>query len=141
MELHRIFGVELPVIQAPMAGVQLSALAIAVGNAGGLGSLPCAMLDAMGMRKELAIIAEKTNQPINVNFFCHTLPVADAARDQKWRDLLAPFYAEFDIDPATIPTGPSRPPITTVRKSAAVPFQPPPRKPATIKASTSRVRT
>ena len=48
MELHRILGVELPVIQAPMAGVQDSALAIAVAGAGGLGSLPCAMLDARG---------------------------------------------------------------------------------------------
>ena len=108
MTIHKLFGIDLPIIQAPMAGAQASAMAIAVSNAGGLGSLPCAMLDAMGMRKELAIIAEKTNQPINVNFFCHTLPVADAARDQKWRDLLAPFYAEFDIDPATIPTGPGR---------------------------------
>jgi nitronate monooxygenase len=44
MTLEELFGVELPIIQAPMAGVQGSALAIAVSNAGGLGSLPCALL-------------------------------------------------------------------------------------------------
>ena len=33
-------GTELPIIQAPMAGVQRSRLAAAVAGAGGLGSLP-----------------------------------------------------------------------------------------------------
>ena len=37
--LEDLLGIELPVIQAPMAGVQDSALAIAVSNAGGLGSV------------------------------------------------------------------------------------------------------
>jgi hypothetical protein len=46
-------GIELPIIQAPMAGVQGSALAIAVSNAGGLGSLPCALLSLDAMRAEL----------------------------------------------------------------------------------------
>jgi nitronate monooxygenase len=108
MSLKKLLDIELPIIQAPMAGAQASAMAIAVSNAGGLGSLPCAMLDAAGMRKELTLIAEKTSKPINVNFFCHTPPVVDSARELKWRDLLAPFYAEFGIDPTTIPTGPGR---------------------------------
>ena len=43
MTLRQLLGTELPIIQAPMAGVQGSALAVAVCNAGGLGSLPCAM--------------------------------------------------------------------------------------------------
>ena len=49
MSLRELFGVELPVVQAPMAGFQTSELAIAVSNVGGLGSLPCALLslDAM----------------------------------------------------------------------------------------------
>ncbi|HLH53551.1 MAG TPA: nitronate monooxygenase, partial [Verrucomicrobiae bacterium] len=54
MTLQQLFGIELPIIQAPMAGVQGSALAVAVSNAGGLGSLPCAMLTPETMRKELA---------------------------------------------------------------------------------------
>ncbi len=54
MNFREVLGIELPIIQAPMAGVQGSALAIAVSNAGGLGSLPCAMLSLDAMRSELA---------------------------------------------------------------------------------------
>jgi nitronate monooxygenase len=108
MTLKQLFGIELPIIQAPMAGAQASAMAIAVSNAGGLGSLPCAMLNAESMRKELSIIKSQTNKPINVNFFCHATPLADADRENNWREKLAPFYAEFGIDPATIPYGPGR---------------------------------
>lgn len=108
MTLTQLLGIELPIIQAPMAGAQASAMAIAVSNAGGLGSLPCAMLDAAGLRKELRTIASQSNKPINVNFFCHTPAVVDAAREAAWRDMFAPFYAEFGIDPATIPSGPGR---------------------------------
>src|SRR5690606_35785937 len=53
MNLHPLLGIELPVIQAPMAGSQGSALAIAVSNAGGLGALPCAMLGPDALRSEL----------------------------------------------------------------------------------------
>src|SRR5204863_9059789 len=56
MTLQQLLGIELPIIQAPMAGVQGQALAVAVSNAGGLGSLPCAMLSLDAMRKELAAI-------------------------------------------------------------------------------------
>lgn len=108
MTLKQLLGIDLPIIQAPMAGAQASAMAIAVSNAGGLGSLPCAMLDPAGMRKELRTISNQTNKPVNVNFFCHTPPVVDAARETAWREMLAPFYAEFGIDVATIPSGPGR---------------------------------
>jgi nitronate monooxygenase len=104
-------GTDLPIIQAPMAGSQGSALAIAVSNAGGLGSLPCAMLDAPTMRKELQAIRAQTSKPYNVNFFCHAEPVADAAREAEWRATLAPYYKELGIDPASIPAGPGRLPF------------------------------
>lgn len=71
MTLQELLEVDLPIIQAPMAGVQGSALAIAVCNAGGLGSLPCAMLSLDAMRKELTVIRAHTTRPFNVNFFCH----------------------------------------------------------------------
>jgi nitronate monooxygenase len=72
--LQDLFGVQLPVIQAPMAGVQDSRLALAVSNAGGLGSLRCVMLAVDAIRKELAAIRAGTDKPFNVNFFCHALP-------------------------------------------------------------------
>ena len=108
MTFQQLLGIDLPIIQAPMAGAQASAMAIAVSNAGGLGSLPCAMLNAEGMRQELSIIKSQTNKPINVNFFCHAMPITDAEREKSWREKLTPFYAEFGIDPATIPAGPGR---------------------------------
>ncbi|HWH70351.1 MAG TPA: nitronate monooxygenase, partial [Candidatus Sulfotelmatobacter sp.] len=72
--LQTLLGIELPVIQAPMAGVQGSALAVAVSNAGGLGSLPGGMLSLEALRKELTSIRAQTSKPFNVNFFCHTPP-------------------------------------------------------------------
>jgi nitronate monooxygenase len=111
MELHRSIGVELPVIQAPMAGVQLSALAIAVSNAGGLGSLPCAMLDAAGIRREIAALRAATDRAFNVNFFCHRPPEEDASRERAWREALAPYYREFGLDIAAVRAGPGRNPF------------------------------
>ena len=68
MTLQQLLGIELPIIQAPMAGVQGTAMAVAVSNAGGLGSLPCALLSLDAIRAELSAIAAQTAKPINVNF-------------------------------------------------------------------------
>ena len=112
MLLQQLLGIELPLIQAPMAGVQGSALAVAVSNAGGLGSLPCAMLAPGGIRDEAAAIKAGTRRPFNVNFFCHKPPAPDAGREAAWRGALAPYYAELGIDPASIQAGPGRAPFS-----------------------------
>ena len=110
--LQALFGTELPIVQAPMAGVQGSALAIAVSNAGGLGSLPCAMLSADALRGELAALKAGTSRPFNLNFFCHAPPAPDAVRDAAWRDALAPYYREFGLDAgAATAAGPARKPF------------------------------
>ena len=54
--LQQLLGIELPIVQAPMAGVQDSALALAVGAGGGLGSLPCALLGGAALREQLAAL-------------------------------------------------------------------------------------
>ena len=107
-----------------MAGVQLSALAAAVSNAGALGSLPCAMLTPEGMRKELAALKAATNKPFNVNFFCHTPPAPDEARERAWRGKLAPYYREYGIDPAKIPAGPGRAPFSDEAADLLDEFEP-----------------
>jgi nitronate monooxygenase len=117
-------GSELPLIQAPMAGFQGAALAIAVCKAGGLGSLPCAMLSVEAMRKELAAIRAATDRPYNVNFFTHTPPAADAKRETAWRAALTPYYREYGIDPNKIPAGPGRAPFTAEAAEALVEFKP-----------------
>ncbi len=109
--LQALLGIPLPVIQAPMAGVQGSALAIAVCNAGALGSLPCAMLGPDALRGELAAIKSQTSAPFNVNFFCHTPPVANAEREAAWRAALLPYYRAFGLNPVDIADGPQRAPF------------------------------
>src|SRR4051812_1458236 len=99
MTLHPLLGTTLPIIQAPMAGVQDSALAIAVSKAGGLGSLPCAMLSPDALRAELMVLAAASPRAFNVNFFCHATPMPDGERETKWRATLEPYYAELGIDP------------------------------------------
>src|ERR1700738_2458310 len=111
MNLETLVGVELPIIQAPMAGVQGSALAVAVSNAGGLGSLPCAMLGLDALRSELAAITAQTARAYNGNFFCHAPPVPSAEREGAWRAALAPYYEEFGLDASAILPGSGRSPF------------------------------
>jgi nitronate monooxygenase len=124
MSLRALLGVELPIIQAPMAGVQGSALALAVSNAGGLGSLPCAMLGPDALRKELAAIRAQTAKPVNVNFFCHVPPAPSAEREARWRTALAPYYEELGLDPNTIPEGPGRAPFSAEIADVVDEFRP-----------------
>jgi nitronate monooxygenase len=124
MTLQQLLGIELPIVQAPMAGVQGSALAAAVANAGGLGSLPCAMLSIEGMRAELAALKAQTSKPCNVNFFCHTPPTPSAEREAAWRAALSPYYQEYAIDSGAIPAGPGRMPFSAEAAEVLSEFKP-----------------
>ncbi len=124
MTLQQLLGIELPIIQAPMAGVQGHALAVAVSNAGGLGSLPCAMLSLDAMRNELAAIKARTSKPFNVNFFCHAPPTPSAGREAAWRTALAPYYNEYGIDVNTIPIGSGRVPFSSEAADVLDEFKP-----------------
>lgn len=119
------FGTALPIVQAPMAGSQGSALAIAVSDAGGLGSLPCAQLDIEAIRREIATIRSATSKPYNLNFFCHRVPEPDSARERAWRDALEPYYLEYGLAVTAIPTGPGRRPFSHEIADAIEPFAPP----------------
>lgn len=125
MNFRELFGIDLPVIQAPMAGVQGSQLAIAVSKAGGLGSLPCGMLDTDTLRTELSAIQANTNKPFNVNFFCHKPPNPDLAREQQWQVSLGNYYEEYDIDPTTISSSTSRKPFDQQAAEILGQFKPP----------------
>jgi nitronate monooxygenase len=125
MRLEHLLGIDLPIIQAPMAGVQASAMCIAVSNAGGLGSLPCALLSLDKMRDELIAIRAQTTKPFNVNFFCHTPPAPDPARDARWRARLAPYFRELGVDVSDIPTGAARMPFSHDAADVISEFRPP----------------
>ncbi|MGF2735220.1 NAD(P)H-dependent flavin oxidoreductase [Marinobacter sp. DUT-1] len=117
-------GIQLPIIQAPMAGVQDHRLAAAVSNAGGLGSLPCAMLSPEALRTELQALKAATEKPFNLNFFAHTPPTPDADSERRWRQALAPYYREFGIDPDPIPSGPGRMPFNEDAAALVEEFHP-----------------
>jgi nitronate monooxygenase len=106
-----LFGIELPIIQAPMAGSTGSEMVVAVAEAGGLGSLPCALLSAEQIRAEVETIRRQTKRPINLNFFCHTPPRVDAAREAAWRQRLQRYYVELGLDPNASVAGASRAPF------------------------------
>jgi nitronate monooxygenase len=121
---HSFLGTELPIIQAPMAGVHLGALASAVSQAGGLGSLPCAVLAPEAIAKELEGIASRTRNPFNVNFFCHVPPEPDPQREAAWRKALAPYYRELDIDPDKVLPSAGRAPFTDEAADVLERFKP-----------------
>ena len=102
-----VFGIDLPIIQAPMAGVQNEMLAIAVCVAGGLGSIPAAMIDAATLRAQIRRLREATARPFNVNFFCHEAPRPDADRDTRWHARFRPYYEELGV-PFESPAGATR---------------------------------
>jgi nitronate monooxygenase len=101
-----LFKTEHPIVLAPMAGAMDVELAAAVAQSGGLGSLPCAMLNADTARAQIAAFRERTGKPLNVGFFCHTPPELNNVREARWREALKPYYVELGIDPsAPVPTG------------------------------------
>ena len=122
--LQALLGIDIPLIQAPMAGVQGSALATAVSNASALGSLPCAMLTPEALRSELQALRDGTTHPFNVNFFCHTPPRPDDAREAAWRAAVAPFYAEAGLDINAVPTGAGRVPFSAQAADLLEAFRP-----------------
>jgi nitronate monooxygenase len=119
-----LFRIAVPILQAPMAGAGKSELAIAVSQAGGLGALPCAMLDAAQARAELTKIRAATANPIHVNFFCHAPPATDAGRDAAWQDRLAVYYEEFGLDVAVPPPQAARAPFDTATCGIVEEFRP-----------------
>jgi nitronate monooxygenase len=98
--LIELTGIELPIVQAPMAGAMDWELAAAVAQAGALGSLPCAMLDPDAIREQVGKIRAQTGNSINLGFFCHAPPTLNNEREARWRERLAPYYRELAIDPA-----------------------------------------
>ena len=107
-----------------MAGAQASAMTLAVSGAGALGALPCAMLAPDALRRELAVMAA-SGQPYNVNWFCHTPPVPDAAREAAWRAALKPYFDELGLSTDAVPTGPGRAPFSAEAAELMAEFKPP----------------
>ncbi len=109
--IAELLGIEVPIIQAPMAGVDTPALAAAVTGAGGLGSLACALLSPDGIRAAWAAMRRDTDGPVNLNFFCHEQGARTDAAQARWRDRLAPYYAALGLDIERVAETPTRAPF------------------------------
>ncbi len=92
-------GIDLPIIQAPMAGVSTPEMAAAVSNAGGLGSIGVGSVDAETTRRMIAAIRSRTDRPFNVNVFCHRPATADADREAAWLARVGPEFARYGAKP------------------------------------------
>ncbi|MEM1198016.1 MAG: nitronate monooxygenase, partial [Pseudomonadota bacterium] len=101
-----LLGIEHPIIQAPMAGATTPALAAAVSNAGGLGSLGCAFMTPERTGEEIAKTMMATNRSINVNFFVHEPPKDDPEKNASAKDQLQPYFDEYGLGdmPEVVPT-------------------------------------
>ncbi len=115
----------LPIIQAPMAGAQGVDLCVAVCEAGGLGSIPSAMLSPAVLRDQIAAIRARTSAPFNVNFFCHASAAADPDRQARWLESLAGAYAEAGLDPTAVGAGPGRAPFDAAMAEVVEALKPP----------------
>lgn len=117
-------GIRYPIIQAPMAGVQDCALALAVSAAGGLGSLPAAMLSPAELRRALSELGESGLGLFNINFFCHHQRDRDPAEEHRWRQTLAPYYAELGLAADASVNAPSRAPFNAEHAAILAEFKP-----------------
>ena len=99
MSLLDRIGIDLPIVQAPMAGVSSPAMAAAVSEAGALGSIAVGATDADGAGAMIAEVKARTLRPFNVNLFCHRPAIADAAKEAAWIERLRPVFADFDAEP------------------------------------------
>lgn len=123
--MYSFLSTSLPIIQSPMAGVQNSTLTIAVSSAGGLGSLPCALLSIEELETELNLLTKDNNRPFNTNFFCHQPPKIDPELEAKWRLELKPYFTELGMNIDSIPTEPSHQPFNHEMADVLEVYKPP----------------
>jgi len=106
-----LLAIEHPLLLAPMAGSGLSDMAIGVARAGGLGAIPCSSISTGTATAEVAVFRAKVRARINLNFFAHRPRVPTAEEATRWRERLAPYYAEFGIEASDLPPAGGRAPF------------------------------
>src|SRR6185436_5980033 len=99
-----LLKIDVPIIQAPMAGVSTPEMAAAVSNAGALGSIGVGATTADRAREMIAAFRERSKRSLHVNVFCHVPASADAPRERRWIERLRPAFARFGAVPPTVLT-------------------------------------
>jgi nitronate monooxygenase len=98
-----LFGIEVPIVQAPMANSTGVEVAIEVARAGGLGALPCAVLEPKEIEAGIETFRTHTKAPLNCNFFCHQVAPDDPQHDSAWLAHLSPYFTACEVDPPPVP--------------------------------------
>ena len=124
MNICKMLNIEMPIIQAPMAGVQDWQLAVAVSNAGGLGSIPCGMLSNEQIVEEIEQFKKHSTKPYNLNFFCHDMPELNLQALKTWEKTLSPYFESYNIELANDVSG-LRVPFDEGIADTIEPFKPP----------------
>lgn len=106
--LQKLLGITKPLVLAPMAGAGGVELALRVANAGGLASLPCALIDATTIREQVTQFRAQSTQPFNLNFFCHSHQAVDEDEQRQWRDTLRAHYQNAGLALDAAPIGVER---------------------------------
>ena len=119
-----LFGIEHPILLAPMAGPSTAELGIAVSEAGGLGCYACALSTPDQVRTAMSVIRQRTNKPVNLNFFTHTPPEPDPDSEARWKTRLSTYYAELGIDPDKPTPSSSRAPFDETTCQIVEEFKP-----------------
>ncbi len=100
--LLELLNIEMPIVQAPMAGSDSVALARSVSSTGALGSLACALLSPDAVREAMRALRHEMTRPFNLNFFCHAMEAPDPAATERWKRFLRPHYERWGLDIETV---------------------------------------
>jgi nitronate monooxygenase len=109
-----LFKIDVPIVQAPMAGAQDADIMIGAAQGGALASLPCAMLSVDKAREQMNIVRQRVSTPLNMNFFCHKAVDSTAEQEAGWRKRLTPYFRELGLDPDASIAAANRAPFDSV---------------------------
>jgi nitronate monooxygenase len=109
-----LFKIEVPIVQAPMAGAHDADIMIGAAQGGALASLPCAMLSVDKAREQMNIVRQSVSTPLNMNFFCHKAVDSTPEQETLWRKRLTPYFRELGLDPAASIAAANRAPFDSV---------------------------
>ena len=113
---RHLFHSRLPIMQAPLGGISNADLAIAVGESGGIGSIPCSFFSLDQLDEELRQM-NGSGKAYVANFFCHEEVEVCERERENWRDFLLPYYREFGLDTSSLFHSPSSPSPPSFRRS------------------------
>jgi nitronate monooxygenase len=95
MTLREMCAIDLPIIQAPMAGVSTADLAAAVSNAGALGSIGVGAVNADEARRMIAAFRARSQRSLHVNVFCHEPAKPNPRLETAWLETLRPHFERY----------------------------------------------